>query len=134
MSAASPSNLVPCGRCQQMMDGSRAAYSKQGELICKSCESAETIDEGYMRAARSSCLGALGTGLVSIFFNPFYILSIAAIVQGIRAIALISRPEYRSALGGRRGGLMAAAVVGTLAGALRLVLLLLAIVAATAAH
>ena len=112
------------------MDGSRAAYSKQGELICKSCESAETIDEGYMRAARGSCMGALGTGVVSLFFNPFYILSIAAIVQGIRAIILISRPEYRTALGNRRGKLLVAAIVGTIAGAYGPVILVLAIVGA----
>jgi hypothetical protein len=130
MSTTTPSNLVPCGRCAQMMDGTRAAYSKQGELICRSCESADTIDEGYMRAARSSCLGALGTGVLSIFFDPFYIVSIAAVVQGIRAIVLLNRPEYRTALGDRRTRLMAAAVVGTLAGTLRLALLVLTLAAA----
>jgi hypothetical protein len=117
-----------------MMDGSRAAYSKQGELVCRSCESADTIDEGYLRAARGSCMGALGTGVLSVFFNPFFFFSIAAMVQGIRAIVLINRPEYRSALGARRTGLMVAAIVGTLAGAFRPALFLLAIVAAASAH
>jgi hypothetical protein len=117
-----------------MTDGSIAVYSKQGELMCRTCESAATLDEGYMRAARGSCMGALSTGVVSLFFNPFYIFSIAAIVQGIRAIVLINRPEYRSVLGTRRGGLMAAAIVGMLTGALRPFVLLGAIVGVISAR
>jgi hypothetical protein len=110
------------------MDPTRAVYSKQGELICRSCESADTIDEGYLRAAKSSAYGTLGTGILSLFFNPFYIFSIAAIVQGLRAIALLNRQEYKNALGDRRGGFMAAAVIGTIAGAVHPLRLVLAVV------
>src|SRR5262249_5171416 len=90
--------MKPCGRCGQAIDPTKAVYSKQGELICRSCESAETIEEGYMRAVKSSCLGALGTGVFSLVFNPLYIFSILAIAQGVRAMILISRPEYKAVL------------------------------------
>jgi hypothetical protein len=50
-----------------------------------------------MRAAKGSCFGALGTGVLSLVFDIFciIIISIAAVVQGVRAIILINRREYR---------------------------------------
>lgn len=107
--------MVPCGKCGQAIDPTKAVYSKQGELICKSCESNDIVTEGYLRAAKSMCYGALAAGLTSLIFNPFYILSISAIATGIRAVMLLSRQEYKDALRGGTGPLMAAAVVGLLA-------------------
>lgn len=107
-----PPGMQPCTQCQKPMDPTRAVYSKQGELICSSCESDQTIREGYVRAANTSAGGAIITGVVSLFINPFFILSIAGAVQSIRAIALLMRPEYKQALGGKTAGYMSMAVVG----------------------
>ncbi len=111
------------------MDPTRAVYSKQGELICRNCESSDTIDEGYERAAKSSAYGTLGTGVLSLFFNPFFLLSIAAVIQGVRAIALLNRAEYQTALGAKRNGFMAAAVIGLILGGVVPILRILLIMA-----
>lgn len=121
--------MVPCGKCGQAIDPTKAVYSKQGELMCRSCESSDIVTEGYLRAARTTCYGALGSGVLSIFFNPIYIFSIAAIVGGIRALTLINRPEYRSVLQGKSGPFYAAAIGGLLAGCVQPTLRVLATMA-----
>ena len=127
--------MTPCAKCGQAIDPTRAVYSKQGELICKSCENNDLIAEGYLRAARSACFGTLGTGVLSIFFDPFYIPSILAVVQGIRAITLINRREYREVLGAQYTSMLIAAIAGTLAGLFRPGMLVLAMMfAATTMH
>lgn len=124
--------FTPCGGCGQPVDPTRATYNKQGELVCKGCESAEMITEGYLRAARSSSGSALGIAVVSLIFNPFYIFSIVAIVGAIRAIALINRPEYRAALGTRHTGMMLMALGGLFLGLVRPGMLALVLLGAAA--
>lgn len=111
--------MTPCPRCGQAVDPTRAVYSKEGELICKSCETSDLITDGYLRAAKGSCFGALGTGVLSLVFDIFYIISIAAVAQGIRAIILINRREYREVLKSQYASMMIAAVAGTLCGLVR---------------
>ena len=108
--------MRPCPGCGQAIDPTKAVYSKQGELVCKACESAVVIDEGYLRAARSSCYAALSTGICGLFFNWYFFFSIAAIIQAVRAIALVNRPEYRAALKNKHGMMLAAAIVGLVTG------------------
>jgi hypothetical protein len=122
--------MVPCPRCGQAVDPTKAVYSKQGELICKSCETSDIVVEGYVRAARSTCYGALATGIVSVFFNPFYILSIVAVVASIRSFMLINRQEYKSIIGSQYGILTAAALVGLLTGLVHPGMLALSLIAA----
>jgi hypothetical protein len=119
-------NMTPCARCGQAIDPTRAVYSKQGELVCKSCESNDLITDGYLRAAKSSCFGALGTGVISIIFNPLYIFSVLAVIQGVRAILLINRREYREVLKSQYASMMVAAIAGTVCGLVRPALFLLA--------
>jgi len=112
-------NMTPCAKCGQAIDPTRAVYSRQGELICKGCENTDLIADGYLRAAKSSCFGALGTGVLSIFFDPLFIPSILAVAQGVRAIVLINRREYREVLGDQHTSMMIAAIAGTLCGLFR---------------
>ena len=120
--------MKPCAKCGQAIDPTTAVYSKQGELVCKGCDSNDLIEEGYMRAAKSSCFGALGTGVLSLFFDFYFICSILAIVQAVRALILINRAEYRAVLRDRYAGYMLAAVVGLLCGMVRPGLILLTLV------
>ena len=122
--------MVPCSRCGQSIDPTKAVYSKQGELVCKACESADILTDGYLRAAKGMCYGALGTGLLSIFFNPIYVFSVAALITGVRALMLVNRTEYRSALGGATGPLITAAIVGIIAGGVQPALATMALLGA----
>lgn len=82
----------PCSRCGALIDPMQATYSESGALICRRCEAAQTIAAGDARAV-SSLLGAgisAGVaGLVSFCFNPFYLMSVLAILGGIGAIAMM---------------------------------------------
>lgn len=126
--------MTPCAKCGQAIDPTKAVYSKQGDLVCKSCESNDLIEEGYMRAAKSSCFGALGTGVLSVFFDIYLIFSILAIVQAIRALILIHRPEYRAVLRNRYPGYLLAALGGLVCGMVRPGITVLAIIAAALMH
>ena len=120
--------LTPCAKCGQAIDPTRAVYSKYGELVCKGCDAGDLITDGYLRAAKGSCFGALITGIVSlvffIFFAVFFVavllLSVAAVAQGIRALILINRREYRQVLASQYASMMIAAIAGTLFGAFSL--------------
>lgn len=120
--------MKPCAKCGQAIDPTKAVYSKQGDLVCKGCDSNDLIEEGYLRAAKSSCFGALGTGVLSLFFDFYFICSILAIVQAVRALILINRAEYRAVLRHRYAGYMVAAVVGLLCGMVRPGIFLLALI------
>lgn len=111
--------MVPCPRCGQSIDPTKAVYSKQGELICKACESSDIVKEGYVRAARNVSFGALGAALATFLFNPFYILSIAATVAAIQALILIHKQEYREQLGGQYGACLVAAIAALVIGGVR---------------
>lgn len=119
--------MTPCAKCGQAIDPTKAVYSKQGDLVCKGCDTNDVITEGYMRAAKGSCFGALGTGVLSVFFDIFLIFSILAIIQAVRALILINRAEYRAALGRNYAGYMVAAVIGLLGGMVRPASMVLAI-------
>ena len=120
--------MAPCAKCGQAIDPTKAVYSKQGDLVCKSCDSNDLIEDGFMRAAKSSCFGALGTGVLSVFFDIYLIFSILAIVQAVRALILINRAEYRAVLRHRYAGYMLAAIAGLLCGMVRPALAVLAII------
>lgn len=126
--------MKPCAKCGQAIDPTKAVYSKQGDLVCKGCESNDLIEDGYMRAAKSSCFGALGTGVLSVFFDFYFVFSILAIVQAVRALILINRPEYKAVLRQRYAGYMLAALAGLLCGMVRPTIIGLALVAAALIH
>ena len=126
--------MKPCAKCGQAIDPTTAVYSKQGDLVCKGCDSNDLIEEGYMRAAKSACFGALGTGVTSVFFDFYCIFSILAIVQAVRALILINRAEYRVVLRNRYPGYMLAALGGLLCGMVRPGIILLAIIGAALLH
>lgn len=110
--------MVPCPRCGQSLDPTKAVYSKEGELICKNCESSDIIKEGYVRAARGISFGSLGGAVVSLIFNPFWILSITATVGAIQALILIHKKEYREQLGNQYGSCLVAAIAALILGGL----------------
>ena len=122
--------MTPCAKCGQAIDPTKAVYSKQGDLVCKRCDNNDLIEDGYLRAAKSSCFGALGTGVASVFFDAYFIFSILAIVQAVRALILISRPEYRAVLRDRYAGYMLAAIAGLLCSVVRPAIIVLAILGA----
>ena len=126
--------MKPCAKCGQAIDPTKAVYSKQGDLVCKGCDSNDLIEDGYMRAAKSSCFGALGTGVLSVFFDIYLIFSILAIVQAVRALILINRAEYRAVLRNRYAGYMLAAVFGLLCGMVRPSILVLGIIGVALMH
>lgn len=119
-----------CTGCGASLDTSAAAYSASGDLICRACEAKETIHEGDRRAADAifgAALSSLVLGLVSIFCNPFLILTFASISAGAGALFAIARhPEYRTTLGTPKWiTALVCAVLGILLASIRLALIFL---------
>src|SRR5690606_22606854 len=112
----------PCPRCGQPMDPSYATYTTDGELVCRACTSKSLVQSGYDHAgARLKSMGyaSLVLGLLSGLFNPFFLLSIAALGAGLSAAgALLRRPEYKEPLGKHYTLAQVAGVLGALFGAM----------------
>ena len=116
--AAAPPGMQ-CSRCGTPIDPSRAVYStKTAMLVCASCNASETVDTGYNRAGASVTFGALSAGLLANSYfccMPMFVtivFGVIGIVAGIRAIGIVSRPEYRAALGSKYGIYLACAIIG----------------------
>ena len=113
-----------CALCASAIDPSRASYSSDGRLVCKACDSQQVIQAGTERIDESiagqgivgAAVAAISVGLASVFFNPFFMMSLIAAGAGVSTLLTMSRNAvYRERIGGGAWLLCgAAAVLGIL--------------------
>jgi hypothetical protein len=78
-----------CSMCGKALSGSDILYTEDARVVCNGCSAKAEISRDEGRAARNikgaawSCLGA---SVFAWFFNPFFIVNIAALLSGIFAI------------------------------------------------
>lgn len=72
-----PSGTVPCLRCGEPTDR-QEAFLEAGGAVCPSCHHQEEASHSLLRGYKSVALGALGAALVSIFANPFFVVTLLA--------------------------------------------------------
>ena len=115
--------MQPCTRCGTAIDPSTAHYSETGDLVCVACKSFEDVDSADHRAAMSF-LGAAGggmmVGIISICFNPIFLMSGLAIAGCAGTLLTLWRsPQYHERMGWRVAATYILALVGILAGCVR---------------
>jgi hypothetical protein len=77
---------VSCTSCQRVLKDSEILYTEAGDPICEACSQkgqARASLEKSADATRGLALGNPLLGIASFFFDPFFILSIGAIGNGI---------------------------------------------------
>lgn len=71
----------PCARCGTPISEAGAFWTADGQ-VCGGCEKREIVQESWLKAARSAGYGALASGIVCFFFNPFFAFTILAFTSG----------------------------------------------------
>ncbi len=119
---------MPCARCRTGIDPARAFYSEIGELLCARCNAAADIHATEGRAVgyiQWAAFGNIAIGVFSLLFNPFLLVSIAAILNAIFITTSLLRDDwYRDRMGATFGPAVACAIIGGVLGALPLIFLL----------
>lgn len=119
------------------MDGRRALYTDDGELVCSACHAAVTVEKSYAGAVRATAYGTLASGMGTTVFAciaPFVKkLGVPLVVLGVMgtwgSFRFLSRPEYRRAAGDsylRLRTIAGAGVVFSIIGPIVMVVLLAA--------
>jgi len=110
-------NTSACSICGRPIQAASATLSTTTGLpTCASCVAGETLFAQQGRAIRSVAYGALGgaimTPLVTFCFCGLggIVISVAAILSGVRALMLLSQPDYQRRTD--RGILYSAAIAG----------------------
>jgi hypothetical protein len=108
-------NQPTCSGCGANIDPARAIYSKDGNLKCPFCLAKENIAEGGARASKSFLYSALGvalTGFFGIFYNPYFLFSLFAILGAFAVIRMLIQPGFRTSIGSAYPWAWAASVAG----------------------
>lgn len=110
------SGQVACTRCGDFVESSGAFLSNDGDPICRKCNDKADIDAGEERAAGAifaASGGALGLGVIGIFYNPCLLPTILGVMSGASTFALLQRhPEYRKRMGWKLPATMVIAAIG----------------------
>ncbi len=118
MSASANAGKIPCTRCGDFVDAASTLLSDGGEPICARCNDLADLDQGEQRAASAiyaSSGGAIGFGVLAVFTNPCFVLSILGVLSGLGTVGLVLRhPEYRARLGWRLPVTLVVASIGIL--------------------
>jgi hypothetical protein len=118
-----------CSGCARPLAPQDVLYSAEGQVICQACSSAREVQASMQRSAdtlRALAYGNALLGIGSVLADPFFILSIGAVGNGIYVFRRL-RSDARAGesipdAGGRAvvaGVGMALAVLGVLIRVLR---------------
>ena len=79
-----------CSSCQRAIEGDQVLLSQEGELLCPQCNDQDELLRMDRRAAaniKKSAYSAIGMALLSYIFNPFFIVTVAAISGAVYTIS-----------------------------------------------
>lgn len=106
-----------CSTCGRPIAGSDVLYSPEGATLCPACSAGRELLDADKRAAaniKGSAWGAFALSILSLFFNPFFFVTIAAVSSGVYAIKSLQPDNERFAkhVAGSRISIMFAAIAG----------------------
>lgn len=91
-----------CTSCQQTFPESELYYGDNG-MLCASCMSDAEVRSGFQSGYSATASGAMGCALLSWFFNPCFLTTIATIVAAVYTFRYPGAldPEDRAQLKGK---------------------------------
>jgi len=112
------SGVIPCSRCGDFVDSASVLLSDAGDPVCSRCNDLADVDSAEMRAAGAifaASGGALGFGVIGVFFNPCLLMTVLGVLSAISTFTVVHRhPEYRARLGWKLPATLVVALLGLL--------------------
>jgi len=116
-----------CSKCGTVLAAAAVLYDERGVVLCQRClMGAQALDAEKNAATkvRSIAYSGPAIGIVAMLFNPFWLLSIGAILNGVYVLRSVRHPEtikhLAPSIAKMKVAAIAGMVLGALAGVLRL--------------
>ena len=116
-----------CGTCGTTLSIENTLYDERGNTSCQQCLLAAQAKDARGRSARkvlNVAYGAPGIGVVAFVFNPLWLMSLAAVGNGIyvlRSLKHADTAEFPRSVEKAKVAAIAGIVLGAMAGLLYLV-------------
>jgi hypothetical protein len=117
-----------CGKCGAGLAPAAVLFDEQGAMICEKCLLAEQARASREQAAakvKAIAYGGPLIGLTAFFFNPWWLISAAAIGNGIYVFRSLRESADAVRTGRRAEKMRVAAIAGMVLGGIAAVLHLL---------
>jgi hypothetical protein len=114
-----------CQTCGTMLTAANTLYDDRGNVICQRCLMERQAAQGHARVAlKVKNIAKLGPvlGLASFVFNPFLIISAAAVFNGFYVLRALTDTENAKLLADKLKMMKTAAVAGIVLGGLSVLL------------
>jgi hypothetical protein len=114
-----------CSACGSLLEPADVVYDEQGNVRCQGCLSMAQTETAKMQASSrvvSVAYSGPAIGLASFVFNPWGLLSIAAIGNGIYVLRSLRESDTAQRIGAKaekaKVGAIAGIVIGAISGLL----------------
>jgi hypothetical protein len=108
-----------CASCGTVLPAAAVLYDEQGNVNCQRClMAAQALDSQKTAALKVKRIayGGPAIALVALVFNPFWLLTVAAVGNGIYVLRSVSNPETAKHLGDSFEKIKVAAIAGMILG------------------
>jgi hypothetical protein len=112
---------MSCSKCGTELVAAAVLYDESGNVTCQRCQMAKAALDSRKDVAkkvRNIAYGGPLAALVSLVFNPFFIFTLAAILNGVYVLRSVSEPEMAKLLEGSVEKIKVAAIAGMVLGGL----------------
>jgi hypothetical protein len=120
--------MAVCSVCSVVLEPGQVLYSEQAAIICQRCLDAAPVKAGHAQSATMASRAAYGNlfvGVASIFFNPFFLFSLAALGNMVFVLRRIDSDRKRGEVIPDATARSIVAIAGAAIGGLSLVLRLI---------
>jgi hypothetical protein len=120
--------MAVCSVCRVDLAPAETLYNEHAAVICRSCLDTAEVKSLNARAASSASKAAYGNlflGVFSLFFNPFWLLTLGSIGNGIYVFRQLEKDARSGEVPRDAGVRKVVAVVGAVIGVLSVPLHLL---------
>jgi hypothetical protein len=117
-----------CGKCGTGLLPAAVLFDEQGAMICEKCLLAEQAKASQQQAAakvKAIAYSGPVVGLTAFFWNPWWLLSVAAIANGIYVFRSLRESKDAVRTGRAAEKMRVAAIAGMVLGGIAAVLHLL---------
>jgi hypothetical protein len=120
---------MSCSKCGTELAAAAVLYDEKGNVTCQRClmtSQALDSEKNVATKIKGIAYGGPVIGLVALVFNPGWLMTVAAVLNGLYVLRSVQRPENARHLGPSIERMKVAAiagmVLGVISGVLRLFL------------